>query len=61
MSVFHAGQGITLSSSALASKEKVRSALNRATRTIGHKVATASDEKYLYVWNIYKSWSTQDF
>lgn len=33
------------------SKEKVRSALNRATRKKGHHVATASDDTYLYVWN----------
>jgi len=33
------------------SKEKVRSALNRATRKAGRRVATASDETYLYVWN----------
>jgi hypothetical protein len=33
------------------SKEKVRSALNRATRKNGHKVATASDDTFLYVWN----------
>ena len=33
------------------SKEKVRSALNRATRKSGRTVATASDEAYLYVWN----------
>ena len=34
------------------SKEKVRSALNRATRNRGgHKVATASDDAFLYVWN----------
>jgi hypothetical protein len=33
------------------SKEKVRSALNRATRKQGHKVATASDDAFLYVWN----------
>ena len=33
------------------SKEKVRSALNRATRKAGRKVATASDDDYLYVWN----------
>ena len=32
-------------------KEKVRSALNRATRKAGRRVATASDETYLYVWN----------
>jgi hypothetical protein len=34
------------------SKEKVRSALNRATRKGGRKVATASDGTFLYVWNI---------
>lgn len=33
------------------SKEKVRSALNRATRKNGHRVATASDDSFLYVWN----------
>jgi hypothetical protein len=33
------------------SKEKVRSALNRATRKAGLKVATASDQTFLYVWN----------
>ena len=33
------------------SKEKVRSALNRATRKEGRHVATASDEEFLYVWN----------
>jgi hypothetical protein len=33
------------------SKEKVRSALNRATRKDGRHVATASDESFLYVWN----------
>ena len=33
------------------SKEKVRSALNRATRKTGRTVATASDNTYLYIWN----------
>lgn len=33
------------------SKEKVRSALNRATRKGGRSVATASDDTFLYVWN----------
>ena len=33
------------------SKEKVRSALNRATRKAGRTVATASDASFLYVWN----------
>jgi hypothetical protein len=34
------------------SKEKVRSALNRATRKVGRRVATASDDIFLYVWNV---------
>ena len=33
------------------SKDKVRSALNRATRKRGMNVATASDDTFLYVWN----------
>ena len=33
------------------SKEKVRAALNRATRKGGRSVATASDGAFLYVWN----------
>jgi len=33
-------------------KEKVRSALNRATRKEGRRVATATDDKYLYIWNL---------
>jgi hypothetical protein len=36
----------------LLSKEKVRSALNRATRKADRKVATASDDTFLYVWNV---------
>jgi hypothetical protein len=34
------------------SKEKVRSALNRATRKEGRRVATSSDDEFLYVWNV---------
>ena len=34
------------------SKEKVRSAVNRATRKAGRKVETASDGNFLYIWNI---------
>jgi hypothetical protein len=34
------------------SKEKVRSALNRATRKAGRNVATATDATFLYVWNV---------
>lgn len=32
-------------------KENVRSALNRATRKNGRRVATATDDQFLYVWN----------
>ena len=34
------------------SKENVRSALNRATRKCNRHVATATDENFLYVWNV---------
>ena len=34
------------------SKEKVRSALNRAARKAGRSVATASDANFLYIWNV---------
>jgi len=37
------------------SKENVRSALNRATRKSKRNVATATDERFLYVWNSNKS------
>ena len=33
------------------SKEKVRSALNRAVHKNSRNVATASDTEFLYVWN----------
>lgn len=33
------------------SKEKVRSALNRATRKANLNVVTASDATFLYIWN----------
>jgi len=33
------------------SKERVRSALNRATHKAGRSVATATDTTFLYVWN----------
>jgi len=36
------------------SKENVRSALNRATRKSNRDVATATDENFLYVWNVAK-------
>src|SRR5689334_21655466 len=36
-------------------KENVRSALNRATRSAKLNVATATDENFLYVWNVHKA------
>ena len=36
-------------------KENVRSALNRATRNAKLDVATATDENFLYVWNVSKA------
>ena len=33
------------------SKEKIRAALNRATRKASLVVATAADSEFLYVWN----------
>ena len=48
-----AGSAIKVPLAELAeSKEKVRSALNRATRKAGRKVATATDATFLYVWNV---------
>jgi hypothetical protein len=47
------GSAIKIPLSELAeTKEKVRSALNRATRKAGRTVATASDASFLYVWNV---------
>jgi hypothetical protein len=47
-----AGSAIKVPLAQLAeSKEKVRSALNRAGHKDSRKLATASDAKYLYVWN----------
>jgi hypothetical protein len=48
-----AGSAIKVPLAELAeAKEKVRSALNRATRKAGRKVSTASDATFLYVWNV---------
>jgi hypothetical protein len=37
-----------------ATKEQVRSALNRETRKAGRRVATATDATFLYIWNVSK-------
>ncbi|HZP32432.1 MAG TPA: hypothetical protein VFB23_03630 [Candidatus Acidoferrales bacterium] len=34
------------------SKANVRSALNRATRKANRRIATVTDDKFLYVWNV---------
>ena len=34
------------------SKEKIRSALNRATRKARRHVSTATDSDFLYIWNV---------
>jgi len=34
------------------SKANVRSALNRVTRKSSRRVATATDDKFLYIWNL---------
>lgn len=48
----HEGIAIKIPLAELAeSKEKVRSALNRATHKAGRVVATASDDTFLYAWN----------
>lgn len=48
-----AGSAIKVPLAALAeSKEKVRSALNRATRKAKRRVETASDGDFLYIWNV---------
>jgi hypothetical protein len=47
-----AGRALKIPLAQLAeSKEKVRSALNRATRKAQLNVVTASDGDFLYVWN----------
>ncbi|HEY1658096.1 MAG TPA: hypothetical protein VGG14_07105 [Candidatus Sulfotelmatobacter sp.] len=46
------GQALKIPLAQLAeSKEKVRSALNRATTKAHLNVVTASDDNFLYVWN----------
>jgi DNA helicase TIP49 (TBP-interacting protein) len=51
----HEGQALKIPLADLAeTKEKVRSALNRATRKSSRSVATATDASFLYVWNVEK-------
>lgn len=47
-----AGRALKIPLKELASsKEKVRSALNRATHKLKREVATATDSDFLYIWN----------
>jgi len=47
------GAALTVPLTALGgTKERVRSALNRATRKASRRVATAADGTFLYVWNV---------
>ena len=51
----HDGAAVKIPLDQLAdSKENVRSALNRATRKSGRTVSTATDDRFLYVWNVSK-------
>lgn len=45
------GNALKIPLEEIASKEKVRSALNRATRKAEKNVATAADAGFLYIWN----------
>jgi hypothetical protein len=45
------GNALKIPLNEIASKEKVRSALSRATRKADKNVATAADSDFLYIWN----------
>lgn len=45
------GSALKIPLKEIASKEKVRSALNRATRKLSKTVATAADSEFLYIWS----------
>jgi hypothetical protein len=48
-----AGTALKIPLSALPdTKENIRSALNRATSSIGLHVATSSDTEFLYIWKV---------
>lgn len=51
LSVLKEGAAIKIPLNQIDSKEKVRSALNRASRKLKLVVATAADSEYLYIWN----------
>lgn len=44
------GSALKIPLNEIAAKEKVRSALNRATRKLNKTVATAADSEFLYIW-----------
>jgi hypothetical protein len=45
------GSALKIPLKEMASKEKICSALNRASRKLNLVVATAADSEFLYVWN----------
>jgi hypothetical protein len=45
------GAALKIPLNEIAAKEKVRSALNRATRKLDKTVATAADSDFLYIWS----------
>lgn len=52
LTLLEAGRSLKIPLSQLPdTKVNIRSALNRATRKRGQNVATAADDKFLYVWN----------
>lgn len=51
LSMLKDGTAIKIPLNEIDSKEKVRSALNRASRKLKMVVATAADPEFLYVWN----------
>lgn len=52
LAVLETGQSLKIPLDELPdTKVNIRSALNRAAHKSGKPVATAADEKYLYIWN----------
>lgn len=54
LSVLKDGSAIKIPLKDIDSKEKVRSALNRASRKLKIVLATAADSEFLYIWNAKK-------
>lgn len=53
LSQLKAGEALKIELAELShSKEKIRSALNRAGHKLNRQVGTAADERFLYVWTL---------